>query len=89
MTKKVKENAENPTEAAEGILNDPKPMVTYDTHKSTIMHRKMQFPFFMCCKNRSEQNFYFWKLTSQKSPLKIRAWKSLNWFIFNFSKKNG
>ena len=59
MTKKVKENAENPTEAAEGILNDPKPMVTYDTHKSTIMHRKMQFPFFMCCKNRSEQNFYF------------------------------
>ena len=49
----------------------------------------MQFPFFMCCKNRSEQNFYFWKLTSQKSPLKIRAWKSLNLFIFNFSKKNG
>ena len=65
MTKKVKENAE-----AEGILNDPKPMVTYDTHKSTIMHRKMQFPFFKSRKNRSEPNFDF-KIDPKKSLQKI------------------
>ena len=65
MTKKVKENAE-----AEGILNDPKPMVTYDTHKSTIMHRKMQFPFFKSRKNRSKPNFDF-KIDPKKSLQKI------------------
>ena len=84
MTKKVKENAE-----AEGILNDPKPMVTYDTHKSTIMHRKMQFPFFKSRKNRSKPNFDF-KIDPKKSLQKIteKHFKKLRKRKKKFKKKN-